>query len=131
MTEEQNSTEAHEDDAQSSTLHELAAAVRSGLPALPLPQAKLSAGWRTVILVMNMWAGLLFGVGLFACVMAMFSLGLGAPGFEVESGPGHWRVRGWGVAVVMAVVAFLMSKLQSRMTKRLKAKKLGRPSLGK
>jgi hypothetical protein len=93
MTQEQDSSSDEPDDSES--LQDLADAVRARRHTRD--EETLSAGWRVVIMLMRLWAGLLFGVGLIICVGVMISLGLGAPAFQVESGPGHLGVHGWGL----------------------------------
>jgi hypothetical protein len=57
----------------------------------------------------------------------MLTFGVEQRAFRVERTETSFTVYGWGLPLCVAVVAFVLSKLQSRTARRLRARKLGPP----
>ena len=76
---------------------------------------------------MHAWAVTLFAIGLLLCVAAMFTSGVEPRAFRVVETETSFTIYGWGLPLAVAVVMFVLSKLQSRAARRLRARKLGPP----
>jgi hypothetical protein len=107
---------------------------RAEVAALRASEVKIGFGWSVLALVMNLWAGLLFAIGLLAAVFTLISLAQGDPFWEIQTGDGGsgFRARGWALGLVFAVICLALSKFQASLAKRLRERKLRelRESLG-
>src|SRR5688500_18259961 len=94
-------------------LDALAAAAQRRPPPLA-PPPPVWRGWRIIIFLMRAWAVALFAIGLLLCVGAMLTFGVEQRAFHIVRTETSFTIYGWGLPLCVAVVAFVLSKLQSR-----------------
>ena len=111
---------SHSAESAGDPLAELAA-VTSERQVLIALQSRPKVGclFRLWIFVMDVWAALLYGAGLFAAGLAMISWAREVPFLKQQSGAGGFQINRWGVGVIVAVVCFALSWLQSRHARKL------------
>lgn len=89
----------------------------------PPPPVKVWGGWRVVIALMHAWAAVLFALGLLFCIMTMLTVPVEPRPFRLETTETSSTLYGWGLPTAIAVVMFVLSKLQTRTARRLRARK--------
>jgi hypothetical protein len=98
---------------------------RAEVASLRASEVKIGAAYSLIVLLMNLWAGLLYAAGLLAAVFTLISFGQGDPFFQRQTtGSGGFRARGRAIGLVLGVAVLLLSKFQTRLAERLRERKL-------
>ena len=116
------------ESSASSPLQSLADAAidyrRAEVATLRASEIKLGVLWSLVTLVMKIWAGVFFAGGILMCAFALVMWGQGMPAFVLKRDESSFQATGWTLGLGLGAFFLLLSKFQSWLAARLRARKL-------